>query len=179
MSSSKPAIRNVESIIVTLRGQRVILDFDLATLYGVETRALNQAVKRNQERFPSAFMFQLTAKEFTGLKSQVAQPMRSQTVIASKRNVRFLPHAFTEHGALMAANVLNSSRAIQMSVALVEEFVRLRRMTLSVEGLSRKVNELEKGFHQHGRQFETVFNALRALMAAPAPTNRKIGFKVD
>ena len=172
MSSSLAPPLNPRDLILAIRGQRVILDSNLAALYGVETRTLNQAVKRNRDRFPQEFMFQLTRHE--------AALLRSQIVILKKRgHFRFLPHAFTEHGALMAANVLNSSRAVKMSVALVQEFVRLRRMTLSVETLSRKVNELEKGFQHHGRKFEAVFDAIRKLMTPPDPPQRRIGFNAD
>ena len=116
MTSSIPA-RDLGQLILTLRGQRVILDADLAALYGVPTKALNQAVKRNQERFPDSFQFEVNAEEL--------EAMRSQNVTASpKRNARFLPRAFTEHGALMGANVLNSPQAIKMSVALIETFIQ-------------------------------------------------------
>jgi hypothetical protein len=162
-------IQNPSDFIGTLRGQKVILDADLAKLYGVTTKALNQAAKRNPKRFPGPFMFQLTREEFNA--------MRSQFVTSSKRNIRYMPFAFTEHGALMAANVLNSTRAITMSVEIVLAFVRLRRLTLSVEDLTKKVNELEQGFQQHGKQLKAVFDAIRTLMAPPNPPSKKIGFR--
>jgi hypothetical protein len=168
---NKSAPIDIPSAIHIIRGQRMILDADLALLYGVSTKALNQAVKRNRERFPETFAFQLARNEVNA--------MRSQSVTASKRNIRFQPYAFTEHGALMAANVLQSERAVKMSIAIVEAFVRLRRMVLSLDDLTRKVNELEKSFLQHGRQFEAVFEAIRQLMAppeVPEPKRRQIGF---
>jgi len=165
----KLALIDIPSVIHTIRGQRVILDADLAVLYGVSTKALNQAVKRNRERFPEAFAFQLSGNDIDA--------MRSQFVTASRRNVRYLPFAFTEHGALMAANVLHSKQAVKMSIAIVEAFVLLRKMALSLEDLTRKVNELEKGFLQHGHQFEAVFEAIRQLMVPPPEKpRRKIGF---
>lgn len=169
--SSSPAVRDVGLLILTLRGQKVILDSDLAKLYGVSTKAFNQAIKRNLERFPDSFRFQLSQEE--------ADAMRSHFVTASKRNVRFLPFAFTEHGALMAANVLNSPNAIKMSVAIVEAFIRLRQMALSIDELSRKVAALERGFRHHGEQFDAVFKAIRQLLTPPDPPKRKIGFHSD
>jgi hypothetical protein len=156
------------ALIVTLRRRRVIFDADLAALYGVTTRALNQAVKRNAKRFPDTFAFQVDASEWAA--------MRSQNVTASKRNVRFLPWVFTEHGALMAANVLNSERAILMSVELINAFIRLRQMALSVEELAGKVDALERGFRQHGEQFQVVFDALRQLLNPPEKPKPQIGF---
>jgi hypothetical protein len=151
--------------IFTVRGHKIILDADLAALYDVSTKALNQAVKRNAERFPPAFMFQLTADEL--------EAMRSQNVTASKRNVRFAPYVFTEHGALMAANILNSPTAIRMSVEIINAFVRLRQMALSVEELARKVHSLER---KYDGQFKTLFDAIRQLLAPPDPPRKRIGF---
>jgi len=156
------------ALIVIIRRQRVILDADLAALYGVPTRALNQALKRNAQRFPETFAFQVTAAEW--------EAMRSQNVTASKRNARFLPWAFTEHGALMAANVLQSERAIQMSIELINAFIRLRQMALSVEELARKVEALERGFRKHGEDFQIVFDALRQLLNPPEEPRPQIGF---
>jgi hypothetical protein len=168
-----PAVElaNITPLIRTARGHRVIFDADLASLYGVTTKALNQAVKRNAKRFPETFAFQVSATEW--------DEMRSQSVTASKRNTRFLPWAFTEHGALMAANVLNSERAILMSVELINAFIRLRQMVLSVEELAGKVDMLERGFRQHGEQFEVVFDALRQLLNPPEEPRGRIGFNTD
>lgn len=162
------ALPDPAALIVTVRRHRVIFDTDLAALYGVSTKALNQALKRNAKRFPETFAFQVTAAEW--------EAMRSQNVTASKRNVRFLPWAFTEHGALMAANVLNSGRAIAMSVELINAFIRLRQMALSVEELARKVETLERGFRKHGEDFTAVFDALRQLLNPPEKPRKQIGF---
>ena len=157
MNSNLPAVHDASEVIVRIRGHAVILDADLAVLYGVETRQLNQQVKRNQDRFPRSFAFQLTKSEWDRL--------RSQFVISKGRGGRrYPPFAFTEHGVLMAANVLNSNKAIKTSVSLVESFMKLRRMALSVEGLARKLNALEG---KYDKQFKVVFNAVRQLMAAP------------
>lgn len=168
----KPALatRTPDHLILTIRGHRVVIDADLAALYGVPTKVLNQAVKRNQERFPDTFAFQLTAEE----KAEVV------TVCDHLQRLKFSPvrpRAFTEHGALMAATVLNSPTAIRMSVELINAFVRLRQMALSVEELSRKLNSLEK---KYDGQFKIVFDALRQLMTPPPdPPKRRIGFKTD
>ena len=152
--------------ICTLRGQRVILDSDLARLYGVSTKRLNEQVRRNQDRFPSDFMFQLTQKEAKNLRSQIA----TSSFYGGRR---YLPYVFTEHGALMAANILNSPRAIAMSVAVVRAFVQLRRMSLSVGSLARKINNLEG---KYDAQFKKVFDAIRELMMPPLPPRQRIGF---
>ena len=170
-NSATLALPDPIALIVTLRRHRVIFDADLAALYGVTTRALNQAVKRNAKRFPDTFAFQVSASEWDA--------MRSQNVTASKRNVRFLPWVFSEHGALMAANVLNSERAILMSVELINAFIRLRQMALSVDELAHKVDTLERGFRQHGEQFQVVFDALRQLLNPAEEPRRQIGFKSE
>jgi hypothetical protein len=168
----------IERKIFLIRAQKVMLDRDLAELYEVSTKALNQAVKRNADRFPYDFAFQLTSKEAaTFLKSQMAisneKDMRSQIVTASKRNIRFRPYAFTEHGAMMAANILRSPQAAKMSVYVVRAFVRLRQMLSTHTDLARRLEELEQ---KYDSQFKIVFDAIRALMAEPEQTKRKIGF---
>lgn len=156
-----------QDVITRVRGHAVILDADLAALYGVTTKRLNEQVRRNADRFPEDFVFQLSEQEWKGLRSQFATSK-------GRGGRRYLPHAFTEHGAIMAANVLNSARAIQMSVAVVRAFVRLRRLALSVEGLARKVDELER---RYDKQFRIVFDAVRRLMAPPPePPRKRIGF---
>ena len=157
MSTHQPAKSSPEEIIVRIRGHAVILDSDLAALYGTSTKRLNEQVRRNSGRFPEDFMFQLTDKEWRNLRSQFAASR-------SWGGRRYAPRVFTEHGAVMAANVLNNEMAIQMSVAVVRAFVKLRRMALSVEGLARKVEGLEK---KYDKQFRVVFDAIRSLMAAP------------
>lgn len=157
------------NVIVSIRGESVIIDFDLAALYRVSTKALNQAMKRNRVRFPADFAFQLT-----DLETKQWSLMRSQFVTASRRNVRHRPFAFTEHGALMAANILKSRRAAAVSVEIVRAFIRLRKFALTNEKLARKIAVLEK---RYDGQFEQVFDALRALLASPDPTHgRKMGF---
>ena len=148
-----------------------MLDNDLAELYGVETRVLNQAVKRNASRFPMDFMFQLSAGE-----AETVRRSRSQSVILKRgENIKYLPYAFTEHGALMLANVLNSERAAQTSVQVVRAFVRLRQMLASNAELARKLAALE---NKYDAQFKVVFDAIRQLMSPPAKSKREIGFHV-
>lgn len=163
----------IETMIQTVRGQKVILDAELARIYGVETRVLNQAVRRNLEKFPSDFVFRLNRSEARGLN-------RSQFVIGSQRhrNPRFRPYAFTEHGAIMAANVLNSPRAVQMSVFVVRAFVRLRQMVTTHKELAAKLGELERQVATHDSHIRSLFEAIRQLMAPPVPRKRKIGFIV-
>jgi len=166
MAKNLPAVPDPSELIVRVRGHAVILDADLAMLYGVETRQLNQQMKRNQERFPKNFAFQLTKSEW--------ERLRSQNVISKGRGGRrYAPYVFTEHGVLMAANVLNSPKAIKTSVTIVEAFVKLRRMALSVEGLARKVERLEKNYD---KQFRVVFDAIRQLILEPEPPRKRIGF---
>lgn len=159
------AVEVVERKIILIRGRKVIVDVDLAELYGVTTKAFNQAVKRNMDRFPDDFMFQLTADE--------ARAMRSQFVTASRRNIRYLPNAFTEHGIIMAASVLNSQRAIDASVYIVRAFVKLREMIGTHKELARKLSELEK---KYDGQFQIVFEAVRQIIAVEEKTKKKIGF---
>ena len=144
-----------------------MLSQHLANLYGVSVGALNQAVKRNAERFPEDFMFQLTQEEFDHLKSQI--------VISSWGGLRrAYPYAFTEQGVAMLSSVLRSKRAIQVNIAIMRAFVQLRELTASNKGLARRLNELEK---KYDGQFWIVFEAIRELMAKPAPKSRRIGFK--
>ncbi len=157
----------VEEIIVCVRGERVILDHHLARLYGVTTKALNQAVKRNLDRFPPDFAFHLSFQEVVVLRSQLVasrtEGNRSQIVTASQRHrdPRYRPYAFTEHGALMAANVLRSPRAVEMSLFVVRAFVRLRRSLAHHADVARRLDELEK---KYDAQFKVVFEAIRQLM---------------
>ena len=162
-------VGRIESSILLIRGERVILDFELAKLYGVTTAQLNQQVKRNASRFPSDFMFQLTADEAIALR------LRSQSVILKRgQHLKYLPHAFTEHGILMLSSVLNSERAIQVNIEIMRTFVRLRQMLASNAELARKLEELEE---KYDSQFRIVFDALRSLIRPPRPTRTQIGFK--
>ena len=164
-------VERIERAILSIRGEKVMLDSDLAELNGVETKALNQAVKRNATRFPADFMFQLTQEEHDDLVR-----LRSQIVTLKRGEHRkYLPYAFTEHGALMLANVLNSERAAQTSVMVVRAFVRLRQMLASNAELARKLAALE---NKYDAQFKIVFDAIRQLMSPPEPKRREIGFHV-
>jgi hypothetical protein len=163
----------VESRILFLRHQRVILDAHLAELYGVSVRVLNQQIKRNRERFPSDFVFQLTAKE--------QQILRSQIVISRDTHGgrRYAPYAFTEHGAIMAATVLNSERAVQMSVFVVRAFVRLREMLATNRRLAGKIDELENRLDTHDSVIQELIGAIKELMAPPKdPPRVRIGFQL-
>jgi phage regulator Rha-like protein len=163
-------VERIERAILSIRGEKVMLDSDLAELYGVETKALNRAVKRNQNRFPNDFMFQLTPEEAANLRCQIG------TSSSQYGGRRYLPYAFTEHGALMLANVLNSERAAQTSVHVVRAFVRLRQILASNAELARKLAALE---NKYDAQFKVVFDAIRQLMSPPpAKPRREIGFHV-
>jgi ORF6N domain len=170
---SLPAAQIGRSILM-LRGQRAILDAEPAALYGVATKVLNQAVKRNSERFPEDFMFRLTRAETEALN-------RSQFVTGSQkhRDLRFPPFAFTEHGAIMAATVLNSARAVEMSVYVVRAFVQLRELLASNTALARKLNELEGKLKNHDEAIAAILSAVRELMSAPPPKRRPIGFTAN
>ncbi len=161
-------VERLEQLILFVRGQKVMLDADLAKLYGVPTKALNQAVKRNQDRFPPDFMFQLTRRE----KAEVV------TNCDHLQRLKFsptLPHAFTEHGAIMLANVLNSHVAVQVSIQIVRAFIKLREAVASHKDLALRLDHLEQKYHA---QFKVVFEAIRQLMTSPEPEKRKIGFIV-
>lgn len=162
---------HIDPLIVVIRGRRVLLDSDLAQLYGVTTTRLNEQVKRNLDRFPSDFMFRLTQEEWEALSSQIA------TSKGGRGGRRKLPYAFTEHGAVMAANVLNSPVAVRASIAVVRAFVRLRQMLASHEDLARQLATLEKKFEKHDAQFKVVFDAIRQLMDPPPVKRRSIGFR--
>jgi len=157
----------LQSRIHSTRDEKVMLASDLAEIYGVETRALNQAVKRNPARFPSRFMFQLTAEEVSNLKSQ--------SVTSSWGGARrALPYAFTEHGAVMLAAVLNSQRAVQMSLHVVQAFVNLGHLMMEHKELSKKIEALESKVGKHDKQLQEVIGAIRMMFAPPNPEDRKI-----
>ena len=161
------SVERIERTIRLFRGERVILDADLAALYGVGTKVLNQAVKRNRDRFPADFMFQLTKEEF--------EHLRSQTVTSSWGGRRRPPYAFTEHGVAMLSSVLNSPRAVQVNIEIVRAFVRLRQVLASHKDLARKFAALEA---KYDSQFKAVFEAIRQLMTPPPnPRRRSIGFR--
>src|SRR5437899_3568903 len=179
--SSMRKIDNVESAIYLIRGQRVMLDSDLAAIYQVTTRRLNEQLRRNRKRFPEDFAFQLTAEEFRNLKSQIAtSSLRSQFVTSSSHGgKRKLPWVFSEHGALMLASVLNSAIAVQASVRVVRAFVRLREMVAANVQLAAKLKELERRFDSHDEAIVELFAALKRLLESPEPPRRRdVGFHV-
>lgn len=181
-------------MIREIRGQRVMLDSDLARIDGVTTRAFNQAVKRNRARFPGEFMFQLSMEEtealFASMRSQIATAslsrlgVRSQTVTALKRNIRYRPYAFTEHGALQAANILNSKRAVQMSVFVIRAFLKMREALLGTRELAKKLEALEKQLtgrlDTHEGAIVKILQELMSIINPPPqalPPKPKIGFR--
>lgn len=170
------AVARVERSILLLRGQKVLLDSDLAEVYGVTTKVLNQAVKRNLQRFPGDFMVRLTQQEVRSLRSQT---VTSNTGRGGRRS---LPYAFTEHGAVMLASVLNSPRAVEASLYVVRAFVRLRQFAATHEALREKLDELEKKLEQHDEQFAAVFEAIRQLMEPDEgddPDRPRIGYQTE
>jgi len=168
MKSLIPA-ETIEKRILLIRDEKVMLDSDLAELYGVEIKVLNQAVKRNIERFPIDFMFQLTTEEYELLRSQFVtlKPGRG-------KHRKYLPYAFTEQGVAMLSSVLKSERAINVNIEIMRSFVRLRQMLASNAELARKLATLEK---KYDLQFKAVFDAIRQLMAPPSKPDKQIGFK--
>lgn len=164
---------DLSSVLLTLRGQRVILAPDLAALYGVEVRRLNEQVKRNQERFPTDFVFQLTAAEVEGLKA-----LRSQIAILKRgQHFKYRPYAFTEHGALMAANVLNSPRAVAMSVYLVRAFIRQRETLAANAAILKRLVEIDRKLLLHDSALHDIYQRLKPLLQPPPdPSRPKIGF---
>jgi hypothetical protein len=178
MSGPLPPER-VEKRILQVRGHKVMLDADLAALYGVAVGRLNEAVRRNIDRFPSDFMFQLTKEEMETLRAQLATSnLKSQFAFSRSGwgGRRTRPHAFTEQGVAMLSSVLRSKRAVQVNIEIMRAFVRLRRMVISHEEMARRVDTLEK---KYDAQFKAVFDAIRQLMAAPEPRRRPVGFRVE
>lgn len=162
-------LTKIERRIYLIRDHKVMLDEDLAGLYGVTTKRLNEAVKRNLKRFPRDFMFQLTAKEQEHLRSQIATSK-------GRGGRRYLQHAFTENGVAMLSSVLNSDRAIQVNIAIMRTFARMREMMISHKDLARRIEDMER---KYDGQFRAVFDALRHLMQPPEPKKRPIGYIHD
>ena len=165
----------IERHIHVIRGKKVMLDTDLAQLYGVTTKRLNEAVKRNRSRFPETFMFQLTHKEIAAMRSQIAT--------ASKRNIRYQPLAFTEHGVVMLSSVLNSPRAVQVSISVVETFIRLRELTATNKDVLIRVEKLERGHDRTASVIEILVDDIdriardvKQMKNLPPPSKRKYGF---
>lgn len=163
-------VEQIQSRILVVRGHKVMLDSDLAELYGVPTKRLNEQVKRNQERFPADFMFQLMPEEIEALRSQIA------TSKDGRGGRRYRPYAFTEHGAVMAATVLNSERAIQISVYVVRAFLKLREIIANHKELAGKLAELEQRVEVHDEDITALFEAIRMLMEPPEGSGKSIGF---
>lgn len=195
MRNKRPNIK-----ILSIRGQKVVLDSDLAAVYGVTTKRLNEQFRRNRKRFPEDFAFQLTAEEFATLTSQVAtldeggssrepvrsqpatassrsQSMRSQFATASQRNIRYRPWAFTEHGALQAANVLRTDRAIAMSVYVIRAFIEQREKLAANAAILKRLAEIDKTLLEHDTALREIYQKLLPLLAPPPePPRRQIGF---
>lgn len=177
MPARAPAIaaaaERVGQFILVIRRQRVLLDEDLAALYGVETRTLLQAVKRNLERFPPDFMFELSAAEWAALRSQSVTPK------PGRGGRRYAPYAFTEQGVAMLSSVLNSDRAIAVNIEIMRSFVRIRRLLEADKSLARKIGRLERGLASHDQAIVAILAAIRQLMNPPEPKRRGIGFTAD
>ena len=164
---SRLRVGNIPQRILTIRGHRVMLDVDLAELYDVPTKSLNQAIRRNMDRFPEDFMFQLTEAEFAGLRSQFVTSKKK------RGGRRYMPYVFTEQGVAMLSGVLNSDRAVQVNIAIMRAFVRMRETMASHRELAQRLNALEKTYDA---RFRVVFDAIRALMEPPKTPRKRIGF---
>lgn len=172
MSKNNISIIPDESIIdkiYLIRDQNVMIDRDLAVLYGVETKVLKQAVKRNSDIFPEHFMFELTVEEF--------QNLRSQIVTSSWGGQRYMPYVFTEHGVLQLANVLRSKRAKIMSIRIIEVFVRMRELLLSHKDILLKLEQMERQVSKNSEEIQTIFNALKQLINPLQEPRKRIGFR--
>ena len=163
-------VDQIEPLIHEIRGQKVVFDSDLAALYGVPTKVLNQAIQRNVDRFPSDFRFQLTEAELESLRSQIV------TSNVGRGGRRYLPYVFTEHGGVMAASVLNSPRAVEVSVFVVRAFVKLRQLVLAHKELAGKLDQLERKVGSHDEAIKQLVAAIRQLMAPPDPPKREMGY---
>ena len=183
MTQIVPQPENLAKLVYLIRGEKVLLDADLAALYGVATKVLNQAAKRNLDRFPTDFMFQLTPEEWAGMRSQTvtsstgSSTMKSQIGSASRRKLTAAPYAFTEQGVAMLSSVLRSERAIAANIAIMRAFVRMREILATHTVLARKLNELERRIDSQDETIVEILGAIRQLMAPPAaPARRPIGF---
>jgi hypothetical protein len=167
-----PSAPVIEKRILLIRGQKVMLDEDLAELYGVETKSLKRAVRRNRSRFPGDFMFVLTIAEYSSLRYQFGTIKRGQ-------HSKYLPYAFTEQGIAMLSGVLHSRRAVKVNVAIMRAFVRLREIFAMHKELAGKLEDLERKFEIHDKQIHAVFEAIRQLMIPDQNPKRRIGFEID
>ena len=163
----------IERRICLIRSQKVMLDADLSELYQVPTKVLNQAVRRNRDRFPADFMLELTTEEATALRSQFVTLEQGRG-----RHSKYAPHAFTEHGVAMLSSVLHSKRAVQMNILIIRAFVRLREVLATHKDLARKMEDLERRQAEHGVKVDAVYDVVKRLIAAPARPTRSIGFRV-
>lgn len=184
-------IQSIQNRIHDIRGQRVMLDFDLAQLYEVETKVLNQAVKRNRKRFPEDFMFQLTAGEWEPLRPQMATSSQNETSLRSQivtlktgrgQHSKYLPYAFTEQGVAMLSGILNSDKAIHMNIAIMRAFVEIRRLAWSQSGISTQLQELKQHIGKHDVQLSQIYEALENMLDEKAAQRKwadreRIGFK--
>jgi hypothetical protein len=166
------SVKKIENRIFAVRGHRVMLDFDLAELYGVQTKSLKQTVRRNIDRFPSDFMFVLTYQEFANLRSQIVTSSFGQW-----GGTRYRPMAFTEQGVAMLSSVLRSKQAVQVNIEIMRAFVRLREMLSTHKELAQKLAELEDRLGEHDEQIQVIFEAIHQLMSPPDKPPKKIGFE--
>lgn len=171
-SVSIASVGKIEQLIYLIRGNKVILDSDLSQLYGVETRVLKQAVRRNRKRFPADFMFELTKEEDNSLRSQ-------NVILKRGKHSKYLPFAFTEQGVAMLSSVLNSERALTVNIEIMRVFVRLREMLATHKELASKFEKHEKRIDVHDEQFQVVFEAINVLMKEEEMPKRRIGFQVE
>ena len=174
-SGSLVPAERIEKSILLVRDQKVMLDFDLADLYGVETKVLVQAVKRNRNRFPEDFMFQLTKEELEDWRSQIVTSNPG-----AKKGLRRPPYAFTEQGVAMLSSVLRSKRGVAVNIEIMRAFVRLRELMASHKAISQKLDDIEARLDRHDHSFKAVFETIRQLLEPPTPeqTKRRIGFRV-
>lgn len=181
MESSSATItpERVQNVIYVIRGERVMVDRDLATLYGVSSKAFNQSVKRHKDRFPEDFMFQLTVEEARSWwLERMATHLRSQSVTLKRgQHLKYRPHVFTEHGILMLSSVLNSERAIRVNIEIMRAFVRLRTLVAAHRDLTDKLTELERRVTRHDGHIRAIFEAVRQLMTPPPAKVKQIGFR--
>ena len=193
MGNKQPVVpvERIEKSILLLRGQKVMLDADLAVLYGVSVGRLNEAVNRNLERFPRDFMFPLTRQEVANLRSQFATSRSQQRAEKEVTNLmfhfgtsrwggrRYTPRAFTEQGVAMLSSVLNSKRAVQVNIEIMRAFIRLRQILASHKELAQKLEQLERKVSSHDVHIQSLFEAIRQLMAPVEPSRRRIGFQEE
>lgn len=166
-------IIQIETRVLTIRGQKIMVDEDLALLYDIPTKVLIQTIKRNKDRFPEDFMFQINQDEYTSIEPHLVKMRKG------RGGRRYLPYAFTEQGVAMLSSVLNSDRAVRVNIEIMRVFVRLRHVLLSSDKVAQKLDELEKAVETHDKQIQTIFSAIRQLITPEQPPKRRIGFGVD